>query len=109
MKQKINLIILCSLLFSAPSTLAGLINIDHDESDCVDGWISMDVRVTVDSESFDFNPSCNFSFDDDFVTSEGTECEISAGMCSSFFPLNKFEVSCEGHITESVDIECPES
>lgn len=83
------------------------IDIDHDEDDCLDGWISMDVTVRVDGESFKFNPSCSFSFSKRFKTNSGLECKVEAGMCSGFFPENKIEVSCEDYSSESVTVDCP--
>lgn len=84
------------------------IEIETDEYDCIDGWISMDVTVTVDEETFDFSPSCSFSFSESFVTSKGTQCEIEAGMCSGFSPEKKLEVTCEDLSTEYVEILCPD-
>ena len=107
--KKIHLILMVLSIFILSSALGtATIEIDHDEDDCVNGWISMDVTVTVDGEDFDFNPSCSFSFDDNFTTEEGLECEVEAGMCSGFSPQESFEVSCSDGSEESVDIECPE-
>ena len=90
----------------ASTTSAASISIDTDEDDCVNGWISMDVTTTVDGETFSFNPSCNFSFDQTFTTSKGINCRIEAGMCSGFLPFNKIQVSCEG-ASESAPVKCP--
>jgi len=83
------------------------IEIDNDKSDCLDGWISMDVTITVDGEDFDFEPSCNSSFDDDFETKSGKKCEVEAGMCSGFSPENKLEVECDDGSDEEIEIYCP--
>lgn len=82
------------------------ITIDNDRNDCLNGWISMDVRVDVDGESFSFDPSCSFSFSQSFSTRAGVSCRADAGMCSSFSPYHQFEVTC-GTSREYVDISCP--
>lgn len=84
------------------------IRIDSDKDKCVQGWISMDVNVTVNGEGFKFDPSCKFSFDQDFATSKGIKCRINAGMCSSFSPANKIEVECRDGSQESVTVACPQ-
>lgn len=106
MKKTATLFALMSL-FSTLSLASGVV-IDNDENDCVNGFISMDVVVRVDSESFRFNPSCRFSFDDTFKTSRGVKCKISAGMCTSFSPKEKIEVSCSDGGNDSVKVKCPE-
>lgn len=93
-------------LFSQQS-LATSIEVDTDTEDCIDGHISMDVVVRVGSERFTFDPSCNFSFREEFKTSDGINCRIEAGMCSSFSPKNKIEVSCEGTSDKVVSVSCP--
>jgi len=67
----------------------------------------MDVTVKVDDEKFEFDPSCGFSFDEDFKTKSGINCEIKAGMCSAFSPKNKIEVTC-GSEKKSVPVRCKE-
>ncbi|MCB0367518.1 MAG: hypothetical protein H6624_12585 [Bdellovibrionaceae bacterium] len=99
---------LVALLHVPVATGQMAIRIDHDENDCVDGWISMDVRVQVGFETFDFNPSCSFSFNDSFATEDGIQCEIAAGMCSAFSPYNRIEVSCEDGSSDGVDVKCPD-
>jgi hypothetical protein len=100
--------VLSAMLFVAGSAYASAdINIRTDKDDCVKSWISMDVDVTVDSESFSFDPSCRFSFDDSFKTKKGLKCDVRAGMCSVFSPKNQFEVSCDDGSSEKVIIDCP--
>ncbi|MEM7645573.1 MAG: hypothetical protein AAF203_01575 [Pseudomonadota bacterium] len=90
-------------------TIAGhaSIQIENDESDCLDGWISMDVTIKVDGERFEFDPSCSFSFDENFKTKAGNRCEVEAGMCSSFSPQKKLQVKCSNGAREEIDIHCP--
>jgi hypothetical protein len=66
-----------------------------------------DIEVYVDSESFDFSPSCNFSYSDSFKTNEGLNCNIDAAMCSSFLPHDQFVVTCDDGSTESMNVTCP--
>ena len=40
------------------SAHATSIEIDADKDDCTAGWISMDVKVTVDGEEFKFEVTC---------------------------------------------------
>lgn len=82
------------------------ISIEPDWDDCVDGWLSMDITVTVGEESFDFNPSCSFSFSDSIQTEAGGLCEIESGMCSDWEPKESFEVTCEKGQEASVTIPC---
>lgn len=92
-------------LMAVPA-FASSISINNDKDDCKDSWISMDVTVEVDGESFSFDPSCEFSFNKDFKTKKGLSCKAQAGMCSSFSPRNRFEVSCDDGSQEGVQIEC---
>ena len=108
MKKYHKLLVLLSLFVTSIAIASIDIQIDHDEDDCVDGWVSMDVTVTVGDEEFDFDPSCSFSFDEDFETRAGVKCEVEAGMCSGFSPEERLEVSCEDGSSAYVDIECPE-
>lgn len=101
------LIAMALLISISVPAFASAIQINNDENDCVDGWISMDVTVEVGSESFRFDPSCSFSFDDQFTTSSGVECKVEAGMCSNFSPEKRFEVSCDDGSSSGVDIKCP--
>jgi len=100
---------ICALFFASITYAGVYIEIDNDEDDCIDGWISMDVTVRVDGEEFDFNPSCDFSFSDNFITNTGLNCEVDAGMCSGFSPDGRFEVECEDGSSEEIDIECPDA
>lgn len=94
--------------FAASVAMASVaIQIDHDKDDCVDGRISMDVIVKVGDEKFNFDPSCGFSFGEDFKTKAGVKCEVKAGMCSGFSPEKRLEVSCEDGSSAGVDIKCP--
>ena len=101
-------VILNFIFFLAIQSQASTIQITNDENDCLDGWISMDVRVQVEDESFSFSPSCRFSFDEDFKTQSGQSCQIRAGMCSDFSPLHKIEVTCNGVSADPVEVKCPE-
>ena len=83
------------------------IHIAHDSDDCIRGWMSMDVVVKVDDEVFNFSPSCKFSFTKKFETKNGLECEVNAGMCSSFSPKNRIEATCKNLPVESVVVKCP--
>lgn len=98
-----------TVFFFLATQAFAFIDIDIDEDDCIDGRISMDVEITVDGEDFDFSPSCNFSFDDDFETKSGIKCEVEAGMCSSFSPERALEVECDNGEDEDVEIPCPEA
>jgi hypothetical protein len=100
------LILLWLFCLMTMPAFATQISIDNDEDDCKAARISMDVTVKVDGESFDFDPSCEFSFNKDFKTKSGLSCQAQAGMCSSFSPRNRFEVSCEDGSREGVVIEC---
>jgi hypothetical protein len=83
------------------------ISIENDKTACTEGQISMDVRVRVESETFNFDPSCGFSFDQNFTTKDGIECEVHAGMCTVFSPSHKFVVECDhGMEDESIVIDC---
>lgn len=101
MKKLILLLLFFPLLASAQ------VEIDNDETDCLEGWLSMDVRVFVNGERFDFRPSCDFSFDTTFKTSQGEECVIEAGMCSGFGPEKTFDVRCERSGQFGILIYCP--
>lgn len=90
-----------------PTEAGTRIQIDNDKSDCVNGWVSMDVNVRIDDEIFKFTPSCKFSFNENFKTKDGVECKIDAGMCSAFSPRNKIEVSCAGGFQDFVLVDCP--
>ena len=83
------------------------IKITPDTDDCINGWMSMDVVVSVDDEVFRFDPSCKFSFSKTFKTKNGFECKIDAGMCSSFSPKNRIEVACPNLSVISVPVKCP--
>lgn len=85
------------------------VRIENDRNDCVNGWLSMDVSVYVDNERFDFDPSCSFSFDKRFTTRDNLECRVSAGMCSSFSPHERIEVSCDDGSGDSVTVDCPDN
>ena len=100
---------LCILIcfVAIPAEAIGRVQIENDKSDCVNGWVSMDVTVRVDGETFKFTPSCKFSFNESFKTKEGRECRIDAGMCSSFSPTNKIEVVCKPGSQDSVTVDCP--
>jgi len=98
--------LLISLLMISSMASAANIKIDADEDDCIDGWISMDINVSVNGERFNFDPSCNFSFDDTIKTSSGMECRVEAGMCSSFSPQKRFEVTCDDGSSEEIPIKC---
>ena len=82
--------------------------IESDQLACAKGRTSsMKITVVLRQQKFDFSPSCFFSFSKEFKTKEGIECNIKAGMCSSFSPKNKFEVLCEDGAKGSTDIQCP--
>lgn len=83
------------------------VSLSIDDSDCVNGWLSMDVSVSVDGEDFNFSPSCNFTFSDSFKTSTGVECKIESGMCSSFMGAEQIRVDCGSSGSASDDFECP--
>ncbi len=83
------------------------IEIDNDKDDCIDGWMSMDIEVTIDGEDFDFNPSCNFSFSEKNQTQTGKSCKIEAGMCSGFSPEEEFQIECDDGRVAEIDILCP--
>lgn len=104
-------ILICAILVLGSLTSqfahAAIVDISHDESDCRDGWASMDVVVSVDVERFRFEPSCNFSFSQSFQTSQGLTCQIEAGMCSSFSPQERIEVRCDDGGSDSVSVDCP--
>lgn len=95
------------LVFSLFSMGKAKIEIDNDSDDCVDGWISMDVDITVDDEDFDFNPSCDFSFSKSFETKSGIDCKVKAGMCSGFSPEKELHVDCSDGSHEEIEILCP--
>lgn len=82
------------------------IQIEPDDKDCLEGKMSMDVAVKIDGEKFDLDPSCSFSFSRTLKTKSGKECEVRAGMCSSFSPENLFEVKCRDGAKASVPISC---
>ena len=96
-----------SLLVSISASAVSDIRIESQQDDCVNGWVSMDVAVTVGAEKFDFSPSCSFNFQETFVTADGVECEITAGMCSGAKPKNRLEVVCGSFDSASVGIACP--
>lgn len=80
----------------------------RDWKACLD-WMSMDIDVIVDGERFSFNPSCSFSFSRGFKTKKGVQCRVEAGMCSSFYPENAFEVRCDGGLRGEIGIPCKDS
>ena len=111
---------LAALLLAPPALRADdtrirSIGIEVDEDDCKDGWISMDVRVTVTTGNGwiqkSFSPSCSFSFSDSFEE-DGIECDISSGMCSGFSSSGSMEVSCTDRGgssgSDSEGCDCPE-
>ncbi len=69
--------------------------IEPDWESCVDGWMSMSVKVTVEAESFEFHPNCDWQFSERFETKAGGSCQVESGMCTSWHPKNRFEVTCE--------------
>lgn len=70
----------------------GDVKIEADIQDCASGFLSMDIVVRIGNETFELNPSCNFSFDETIRTRKGRTYEIEAGMCSNFSPKNRFEI-----------------
>ncbi|MFH2202263.1 MAG: hypothetical protein ABIJ96_04035 [Elusimicrobiota bacterium] len=73
---------------------------------CVDGWMSMDIQVDLDGEVFDFNPGCGHSFDEEFTTKKGRECEVKAGMCTTWSPERRFEIECSDGLEVGFDVPC---
>jgi hypothetical protein len=82
------------------------VSISRSNNDCISG-ISMSVSVTIEGETFRFNPSCGFSFNDSFTTKRKHKCKIDAGMCSGFSPANAIEVHCDDGARASTDVACP--
>jgi hypothetical protein len=76
-------------------------------NDCTAGWLSVDVTVVVNGESFRFSPLCDNAFRGHFRTHEGLECLVKAGMCSGFWSENRFSVQCDDGSSGSVTIGCP--
>jgi hypothetical protein len=115
MKRKSFLAIACLVSFSTPTDCKDLldgggtapeVNV-FASSSCAHGSISASVDVTIKGETFRFGPSCGFSFDHKFRTKKGVKCEIHAGMCSGFWPSQRFEVSCADGTKGSSNIACP--
>jgi translation initiation factor IF-1 len=81
--------------------------IESDQMACAKKRSSMKFRVAFRDQKFDFEPSCSFSFSKRFKTKEGIDCKLEAGMCSSFSPKNRFEVSCEDGSKGATSVQCP--
>lgn len=90
-------------------------DLDVDSSDCVNGWLSMDVSLTVRTDRGtirkSFGPSCNFTFSDRF-SQDGVTCRLDSAMCSSFIGAVRIEVVCEGgdgsRKSDSESFPCPD-
>lgn len=107
MKRIVITFLLLSMIGACVADEKPEIEITPDVDDCVNGWVSMDVIVNIDDEVFHFDPSCKFSFNEDFKTKNGLECKINAGMCTSFSPKNQIEVICLNFNTVTVSVKCP--
>lgn len=100
-------VLLILSLLSVAAMAVGRVDIDHDEDDCAAGWMSMDVRISVDGEVFAFDPQCGFSFRDFFTTQKNIVCKVEAGMCTKVQPRHKLEVVCGDKSRAEIEIKCP--
>lgn len=80
--------------------------IEPDWESCVEGWNSMSMRVSIEGESFEFHPSCDWSFSERFETKAGGTCVAESGMCTDWDPENRFEVTCDNGQEAMVSIPC---
>ena len=105
--MKVHYVVFILLTLFIANAFALNITIDNDKTACAEGLKTMDVKVKVDAEKFEFNPSCAFSFNQTFTTKDNVECEVHAGMCTVFVPSHKFVVECDhGNDNESIVIDC---
>lgn len=97
------------IMIGSKSAFASPLTIEADSNGCMNGMITMSVDVKYNDERFSYYPSCDFSYNNAFVTTTGLTCNVSAGMCSGFSPENKFEVQCSDGSQDSFEIACPQS
>lgn len=92
-----------------PGDFKGDIEIDADLQDCVDGWMSMDIKISVGGESKDLDLSCGWREDRTFQTRAGGTCRVLSGMCSGWSPERRLDITCEKGQKASMPIMCPTS
>jgi len=82
------------------------VSIQADKSACVDGKDAMRFEVTVSGERKTVKALCVVAYSETFKSKSGVSCSITSGMCSGYFPQEKFVVSCDDGQRDSVYIDC---
>ncbi|MFC1679100.1 hypothetical protein ACFL2T_02690 [Elusimicrobiota bacterium] len=80
--------------------------IEPDWESCAEYGRTMSVRISVQGEDFEFHPDCDWSFSERFETTAGGTCLAESGMCTSWDPKNRFEVTCDNGQEAMVSIPC---
>jgi len=82
------------------------VEIKAEEEACADGKGAMVFEVSVSGESRKVKAMCVVAYSETFTAKSGVSCAITSGMCSGYFPQEKFIVSCDDGQRDSIGIDC---